>query len=193
MTTRTSSLYRTRPITLHSGKLSRQTTTKRVCEQRIFTCKSYDVMTCRSSERLSCCEAAATDLVTYLSKRRRSSRWRVRMPHWNVATWLSPASSTTTSWWKSRLRYWRLRRSFHSSARYAIQYNSGQFSAQPTTKTERLGITVLINYPSDGLLIVTLSLNLGRLVIIFQKQYKVETWLQWKTNRKSHVACWVEP
>jgi len=36
-------------------------------------------------------------------------------------------------------------------------------------------------------------LNFGQISVIFRKRYKIETYFQWKTDRKSHVAYGMTP
>ena len=79
----------------------------------------YDCLLGRSFVRLSCYGAVVIGRVTCWSRRQRSLQWRAHTPLWSVVIWSRPASSTTTSSWKSRRRYSRLKPSFLSYSRSA--------------------------------------------------------------------------
>jgi len=90
---------------------------------------SWLIGLCRSFERLSCWEAAETDLATCWSKRRRLLQWHVRMRLWSAVTWSRPGSSTTTSSWRSRPRFWRSKRLFRCYCRSGAMPSSVSIAA----------------------------------------------------------------
>ena len=51
----------------------------------------------------------------------------------------------------------------------------------------------MTNCPQIGMFKVTWLLNFGQITVICQKRYKIETYFQWKTNRKSYVAYRMAP